>query len=404
MGVTEQFLLALLVILALPWLVWRGLALVWRGQGPQSWAPLVVVQIIAGILLGPGVLGHLWPVAHQAVFTQPVMAALGGVALWGVILFVWLAGLELELHQAWANRRETGIVAGLALTVPLVLGIGAALVLVQMPGWAGAGAATWQVVLGFGMACAVTALPILVLFLDELGLLAQPIGQRVLRFASVDDVAIWAVLAAILLDVERLGRQAAFAMAFALAAFLVRKGLVLLQPGDRLPVALVWLVASAFAADWSGLHYMVGAFLAGAVIDADWLDRPQLGQVRSAVLTLMMPVFFLSTGLRTGWEMGGLGVLLAAGLLLAAAVGGKLLGVALAGRWLGWPRNQAWLVGWLLQTKGLIMIIFATILLDRGILSDAAFTALLLMAVGSTMLTMPVVARLLHRDQNRTNR
>jgi Kef-type K+ transport system membrane component KefB len=243
------------------------------------------------------------------------------------------------------------------------------------------------------MACAVTALPILVLFLEELGLLGQPLGQRVLRYASLDDVAIWAVLAAILLDAERLGRQAGFAVVFAGAAWGMRRLLPRLPAADRLPVALVWLAASAFAADWSGLHYMVGAFLAGAVLEADWLDRARLGQLRQTVLMLMMPVFFLSTGLRTGWEMGGLGVVAAAALLLAAAVGGKLLGLALAGRWLGWPRGEAWTIGWLLQTKALIMIIFVTILLDRGILSGAAFTALLLMAVGSTTLTMPVVGR-----------
>ena len=112
---------------------------------------------------------------------------------------------------------------------------------------------------------------------------------------------------------------------------------------------------------------------------------------------VMMPVFFLSTGLRTGWEMGGAGVLAAAALLLAAALGGKLLGVALAGRWLGWPKREAWKIGWLLQTKALILIIFVTILLDRGVLSAAVFTALLLMALGSTMLTMltmPIVSRL----------
>jgi Kef-type K+ transport system membrane component KefB len=110
-----------------------------------------------------------------------------------------------------------------------------------------------------------------------------------------------------------------------------------------------------------------------------------------------MPVFFLSTGLRTQWDLGGAAVFLAAGVLLAASVAGKLAGVHLAGRLLKWPRGEASLIGWLLQTKALIMIIFANVLLDRQIITSDAFTALLLMAVGSTMLTIPVVTPKLRR-------
>ena len=110
-------------------------------------------------------------------------------------------------------------------------------------------------------------------------------------------------------------------------------------------------------------------------------------------MMVMMPVLLLSTGLLTGWERRGAGVL-ASVALLAAALGRKLLGVALVGRWHGWPKGEAWKIGWHLQTKALIMIIFVTIILDRGVLSGAAFTALLLMAPGSTMLTMPMVSRL----------
>jgi Kef-type K+ transport system membrane component KefB len=112
---------------------------------------------------------------------------------------------------------------------------------------------------------------------------------------------------------------------------------------------------------------------------------------------LVMPVFFLSTGLRTNWEMGGYAVFLVAAGLLVASVTGKLLGVKMAGFILGWKRGEASLIGWLLQTKALIMIIFANILLDKGIITSETFTALLLMAVGSTMLTIPVVTPMLRK-------
>ena len=105
-----------------------------------------------------------------------------------------------------------------------------------------------------------------------------------------------------------------------------------------------------------------------------------------------MPVFFLSTGLRTHWTVGGGAVFIAAGVLLVAAVAGKLAGVHLAGRLLGWGRGEASTIGWLLQTKALIMIIFVNILLDKHLITSDTFTALLLMAVASTMLTVPMVA------------
>jgi Kef-type K+ transport system membrane component KefB len=108
-------------------------------------------------------------------------------------------------------------------------------------------------------------------------------------------------------------------------------------------------------------------------------------------LLAIMPVFFLSTGLRTNWDVGGLVVFGAAAIMLVAAVSGKLVGVHLAGRILKWPKGEAHVIGWLLQTKALIMIIFVNVLLDKGIISNQTFTAALLMAVASTMLSIPMV-------------
>ncbi len=386
MTTTEVFLLAMLLIFSLPWLVWR------LGR-TDHWAPLVVIQIVAGILLGPGVLGRWFPEAHAFVFTPTVVQSLNGIAWWAVMLFVMLAGIELDLKAAWAHRRESGITAGLALGVPLVLGSLAAGLLLLYPGWLGPQALRWQFVLGMGMACAVTALPILMLLMEKLDVLRHPLGQRILRYASLDDVAIWGVLALILMDWTRVGKQVGFLALFVLAAWLFRRLMARVQEADRWYLALVWLAICSLGADWAGLHFMVGAFLAGAIMDAHWFDQGRMDQLRHHVLLVIMPVFFLSTGLRTNWHMGGAGVLAGAGLLLLASVGGKLLGVHIAGRILGWAPGESRVIGWLLQTKALIMIIFANILLDKRIITDASFTALLLMAVVSTMLTLPMVSR-----------
>jgi Kef-type K+ transport system membrane component KefB len=398
MNTTELFLLAMLIVFTLPYLVWR------LGR-TEYWAPLVVVQIIGGILLGPGVLGALFPEYYRFVFTPAVIQSLNSVAWWAVSLFVFIAGIELDLRQAWLHRRESGITAGLALGVPLLMGCAAAgVMLATSGGWMGPGAQTWQFVAGVGMSCAVTALPILILFMEKLAILRQPIGQRILRYASLDDIAIWGVLALILLDWTRVGKQAFFLAAFTVLTVLLRRLMQRLPERDRWYVALIWLLACALGADWCGLHFMVGAFLAGAVLDAHWFNQQQMDTLRHHVLLVLMPVFFLSTGLRTQWDVGGVAVFVAAAWLLLASVSGKLLGVHLAGRVLKWQPGEASLIGWLLQTKALIMIIFANVLLDKQVITSETFTALLLMAVASTMLTVPMVTPMLVRLQAVLNR
>ncbi len=382
---TEAFLAAMVAITGLPYLVWR------LGR-TDHYAPLVVVQIIVGVLLGPGVFGAYFPAAYRGLFDSSVMASLNGLAWWAVMLFIWTAGIELQTSHPWREWRDTAITAGLALCTPLLLGAAVAAGLLGFAGWKGAAAAPWQFVIGIGMACAVTALPILVLFMERLAMLRHPLGQRVLRYASFDDVAIWGVLAIILADWDRIGLQAGFLVLFAGCTVAVRRLMVRIPEADRWHVGLVWLAASGWLADLAGLHFMVGAFLSGAVLETGWFDQARMERFRQTVLFTVMPVFFLSTGLRTNWTVGGSSVLAVAAALLAASVIGKLGGIGLAARLLRWPKGEASVIGWLLQTKALIMLIFVSILLDRGIITPQAFTALLLMAVGSTMLTIPVVS------------
>jgi Kef-type K+ transport system membrane component KefB len=397
MSTTEIFLIAMGMIFTIPYAIWRL-------GNTDYFAPLVVVQIITGILLGPGIIGRWLPDYYAFVFNPNVVQALNGIAWWAVMMFVWIAGIELDVKKVWQHRRESTVTAGLALGMPLLFGSAAALTLLGTEGWVGPKAMTWQFVLGIGMACAVTALPILILLMEKLEILRQPIGQRILRYASMDDVAIWGVLALILMDWQRVGRQAGFLVAFALVSIAFRKFIAWLPERDRWYVGLIWLAACAFGADWSGLHFMVGAFLAGIVVDSDWFDQKKMDLLRNHVLLVVMPVFFLSTGLRTNWAMGGTAVLLVAAFLLVASVTGKLIGTWIAGKILRWPRDESSLIGWLLQTKALIMIIFVNILLDKGIITSETFTALLLMAVASTMLTVPIATPKLRRMRDAVSR
>jgi Kef-type K+ transport system membrane component KefB len=390
MSNSEIYLLAMLLIFSVPYLIWRLLR-------TDYFAPLVIVQIIMGIVLGPSILGAALPAYHQFVFNPAVVQSINGVGMWGVMLFVMLAGLELDLKKVWQYRRESATTAGLSLGVPLLFGCGAGALLLGYGGWIGPKARDWQFTLGVGMACAVTALPVLVMLMEKLQILRQPMGQRLLRYASLDDVAIWGVLALILLDWERVGRQAGFLLAFGVLTFVLRRTMVRLPSSDRWYVALIWLIACGLGADWAGLHFMVGAFLAGVVMDADWFEQKLLDMLFRNVLLVLMPVYFISTGLRTRWDVGGSAVFFVTALLLVASVGGKLIGAQIAGRLLKWKAGEASTIGWLLQTKGLVEIVFANILLDKGIITGETFTALMLMAATSTMLTVPIVYPRLHR-------
>jgi Kef-type K+ transport system membrane component KefB len=389
----EAFLIAILIIFSVPFLIWRYLK-------TDYYAPMVVVQIITGIIVGPCVLGYYFKDYYGLVFNPITIQNLNGIASWAVMIFVFVAGLELDLRNVWRYRVESGVTAGLALGVPLSLGCIIGVLLAGHAGWIGARAESWQFVLGIGMSCSITALPILIVFLEKMDLLRQPIGQRVLRYASLDDVLIWAVLAVVMLDLQRLETQMLFLVGFGVVSVFFRRLMVTISEADRWFCALIWLAVVAFMAEWSGLHFMVGAFMAGAVIDLRWFDQKKMDLLRQYVLLMMMPVFFLITGLKTNWSIGGLTVFVVAGCLLIAAVAGKLIGVHIAGRILKWSEGEASIIGWLLQSKSLITIVFANVLLDKGIISGDSFTALLIMSIVSTTLTVPIVSSKLAMNPN----
>jgi Kef-type K+ transport system membrane component KefB len=155
----------------------------------------------------------------------------------------------------------------------------------------------------------------------------------------------------------------------------------------------MWIAVCSLAADWSGLHYIVGGFLAGLVINEDWLGEETVAHFRKYVLLLIMPIFFLSTGLRTDWELKNPIVIGLAIVLFVVQAFGKMLGVRISAVINGWNKRDAMTIGWLLQTKALIEIIFCTVMLDKGIISAQMFTALLFMAIFSTVATTPIVTK-----------
>lgn len=375
-------------LLALP-LLFGPAYLIWRLGRMEYFAPLVVVQIITGIALGPSALGQWLPELQREVFNPAVLQMLHGLAMWAIMLFLWTVGVELEINEVWHQRRDTFLTAGFALGVPLLAGSATAWALLTSPAWRGSQAEHWQFALGIGMSCAVTALPILMLFLEKLDILQHPIGQRILRYASLDDILIWVVLSVVLLDVQLLRRQLVFLLCFFLFSLLLRRLISTAPNTDRWYLVLIWIPLCSFSADWAGYHYIVGAFLSGLVLEAQWFNPRELALFRKQVMLTLMPAFFLSTGLRTQWSVDGIYVIGTGALLLLVSIYAKLAGVHLSARLLKWKPGEASLIGWLLQTKALIVIIFANVLLDKQIITGSMFAAILLMAVGSTVLAIP---------------
>lgn len=388
---TEVFLISLAIIFLLPYLFWKFFK-------TDNYMPLVVVQIVSGIILGPGLVGKNFPEFYNTIFTEDNIKVLSGIAWWGVMLFVWTAGVELNLKEAVDKKKDTLITALFALSTPLLFGSILALILSNYPGWMGQSANTWQFVFGIGMATAVTALPILILLMEKLNIFNKELGKRTLRYASLDDILIWAVLAIIIMDWQRVIRQIIFLPTFIVLSYILNKLMDKVKDHrDRWAIAMFWIIFIGFAADWSGLHYMVGAFLAGLAMKSDWFDKKEMQMFRNNVLLILMPIFFLITGLKTNWTVSGALVILVAIILLFTQFGSKVLGVSIAGKILKWKKTDALIIGVLLQTKALIEIIFCTVLLDKGIITSQMFTALLIMAVLSTMSTMPITRRLVKK-------
>lgn len=389
---TEIYLFVLLGVFLIPYLVWRF-------AKTDSYAPLPIVQIILGVIFGPGIFGYFFPSAYNTLFTSDTIKMTSGVATLAVVMFVFTAGLEVNLKCALNKKKDTLVTASLALCSPLFIGSIVTLFLSLDKRWLGPKAHEWQFVLSVGMATAVTALPILVLLLEKMNILKSEIGARCLRYASFDDIAIWTVFALILLDWNRLARQGIFFLVFILFSVLIIKYSDKIPQKDRIHFSIFWLIFCAYLSDWSGLHYLVGGFLAGMVLEEEWIGKETLENLRKYILLLIMPVFFLSTGLKTGWKLNDLAVVYVAVILFVCQAFGKIFGVSLSAKILKWPTKDAKIIGWLLQTKALIEIIFCTVMLDKGIISSEMFTALLFMAILSTMATTPVVSRLLVKNK-----
>jgi Kef-type K+ transport system membrane component KefB len=380
------------IIVLVPWMLWRiGIV--------RRIAPLAVVQILVGVVLGPSCLGQLAPEFHAVLFARPVLAALDGVASLGVLLYVFVTGLHLDVASLKHDGRRLGVIALGSVSVPFLMGLGAGWwMLNSIPGALGPVGDSTAFVAAVAICIAVTALPVLAAVLQEMGLLKSRLGQVALALAALNDTALWIMLAILLAfagnqwaaGLLSLGGAATL---FGILVLVVRPRLTRLAgASDRalLVTCISLTIIAACLSEVLGTGYLIGAFVAGAIIPADCRPR-LLDQLELVTATVFLPFFFMSTGLKALIDPGSASFLGLLSIAVAATVIGKLIGTSLPARVLGfsWPDSLS--LGAMMQTKGLMEVVVLSVLHDAGLMSGQIFSAMVAMAVICTVATAPAV-------------
>jgi Kef-type K+ transport system membrane component KefB len=392
-------LLALLAIIV----AGRLLGQVFRKFGQ----PRVIGEMVAGIALGPSLLGRISPEAMDFVLPASVAPNLGIVAQIGVILYMFLVGLELNAGLLKHHAHSTIAISHASIVTPFVLGTLLALWL--FPTLAPAGVPFTSFALFMGVAMSITAFPVLARILTDRKMDKTDLGVVALSCAATDDVTAWCLLAFVVGIVQDRAGSAVqtilLAVAYIAVMFVVVRPLAMRYFGhhvNKLPQrrtaawVLVALLTSAVAAEWIGIHAIFGAFLLGAIIphDSD-VARDFQHKLEDIVKILLLPAFFAYTGMRT--EIGlvsGAQAWLMCGVIILVATLGKFGGTLAAARVTGlnWKTSAA--LGVLMNTRGLMELVVLNIGLELGVISPQLFAMMVIMALATTIATTPILQML----------
>jgi len=368
--------------------------------------PMVIAEIVAGIALGPSLLGKVWPSASAILFPPAAAPALGVVSQFGLILFMFTIGVDFDPKLLAGRGRASVAISHASIVVPFALGA----LLAQMihTRLSNPGVPLSSFTLFLGAAMSITAFPVLARILAERRLLDTQVGALALACAAVDDVTAWCILAFVVAVVRYSGMTSAM-ITTALAAAYIAVLIAVVRPllkrvAERATargevtenqLALVWFAAllSAAVTEWIGIHALFGAFALGAVIPStNGFSRMVADKTGNVVLVLLLPLFFAYSGLRTeiGLIQGG-GDWAICGLIVFVACAGKFGGSTIAARLSGMPLREATAIGILMNTRGLMELIILNIGLDLGVISPKLFAMMVLMALFTTFATTPLL-------------
>jgi Kef-type K+ transport system membrane component KefB len=372
--------------------------------------PRVMGEVLAGILLGPTVFGLLFPDLQRALFPSDVIPLIGVAANLGLIFYMFLVGLELDLSQLRGRLAQTAAISNTGVAIPMLAGIAVALPTYTLIGPPAKGGFT-AFALFMGVSMSITAFPVLARILVERRMLKRPVGALALASAAIDDVSAW-FLIALATAVATAGggfdvvRTILLAGAFCLVMGVGVRPLIgrvsrAYDEAGRVPVT--WITAifamvllAAFTTEEIGIALIFGGFIAGTVMPRHaGLTEDVTHRMEDFVVLLLLPLFFAYTGLKTNvllLDRAELVVLTI--VLLVVAVACKYGGTVLASRVVGLGWRESGVIGALMNTRGLTELIVLNLALEKGVISEALFAALVLMALATTFMAGPVLNRL----------
>lgn len=376
--------------------------------------PSVVAEVIAGIVLGPSLLGAFFPGAMAWLFPDASMAGLSLVAKLGLVFFMFLVGMEFDTGLLRGKGHQSVVISHASIAAPFALGFLIAVPMHTQGQFAPDGVAFLPFALFLGAAMSVTAFPVLARILAESGVLRTPLGAIALSCAAVDDVTAWCILAFVVSIARADGVVAGLTTTGLAAAFVavvfwgVRPLLRRLGPregqamsADTVAIAFFALLVAAATTEAIGIHALFGAFLLGAVMPrTGGLTHALTEKIEDLVTIVLLPLFFAYSGLRTklglldswnDWAWCG-------GIVIVACAG-KFGGSALAARFVGLRWREASAIGVLMNTRGLMELIVLNVGLDLGVLTPRLFTMMVIMALVTTWITSPLLEWIYPREQ-----
>lgn len=397
-------LLALVVVIA----VTRVIGLLFS----RFHQPGVIGQVVGGILLGPSLFGWLAPNVSAFVLPVASMPYLGIIAQIGIILYMFLVGLELDLKSLQKNAHTTVAVSHASIAFPFILG--AVLALYLYSSLAGPGIPFTSFSLFLGVSMSVTAFPVLARILSEKGLQKTKLGMVALTCAAIDDVTAWCLLAFVVSIAQSNAASAVITLIFTIIYIvfmfflfkpLLFKVLKKIEEKDRVSEGgfafiLVCLLLSAFVTELIGIHAIFGAFLFGVIISSEGIVAKDLtNRLEDFVRVLFLPAYFAFTGMRT--EIGLMNTwndwMICALLILVATIG-KFGGTYVAAKFTGYSKIESACLGILMNTRGLVELIVLNIGLDLKVISPRLFAMMVIMALVTTFMTGPILEWLLRKE------
>ena len=367
--------------------------------------PPVIGEVVAGILLGPSLLGAITPGLSGYLLPPAVAPILGVIAQVGVILYMFIVGVELDTQQLRHRTHVSIAISHASIIAPFLLG--SSLSLFLYPSLATSDVHFSLFALFMGVSMSVTAFPVLARILTDRGIHMSRMGAIALACAAVDDVTAWCLLALVVSVAqarpERVFLTVALSIGFIAFMLLGIRPLIIrfvryyeqgsLSGQGMMAVACMSLLLCALATESIGIHALFGAFLLGSLIPYNSKVALDIrARLEDIVIVLFLPVFFAFTGMRTQIGLlSGVNEWVLCGVIILVASTGKFGGSAIAARLSGLNWRQSASLGILMNTRGLIELIVLNVGLDLGVLSPKLFAMLVLMAVVTTIATTPIL-------------